>query len=67
MCFAGPLEFESANGTKRSDAAFLDLLRKETGPGEDTPAPTLAQIKKFKLKETDIAKVGGLLTKHDKI
>ena len=62
LCVAGPLGFESANGTKRSDAAFLDLLRKETGPGEDRSAPTLAQIKKFKLKETDIAKVGAFLT-----
>ena len=54
---AGPLQFESANGTKRSDAAFLEVLRKEAGPGKDNSAPTLAQIKKLSLKETDIAKV----------
>ncbi|KAK9868093.1 hypothetical protein WJX84_011731 [Apatococcus fuscideae] len=53
----GLLAFESANGTKRSDAAFLELLRKETGTGKSDSTPTLAQIQKLKLKETDIAKV----------
>ena len=67
MClwFAGPIEFTSMIGNPRSDTAFLALLKKETSPATRKAAPkqaakaelTEGQIRKLKLKESDVAKV----------
>lgn len=67
MCLwvAGPMDFTSMIGNPRSDAAFLALLKKETSPATRKAAPkqaakaelTEGQIRKLKLKESDVAKV----------
>ena len=67
MCLwiAGPMDFTSMIGNPHSDAAFLALLKKETSPATRKAAPkqaaktelTEGQIRKLKLKESDVAKV----------
>ena len=62
---AGPMDFTSMIGNPRSDTAFLALLKRETSPAMRKAAPkqaakaelTEGQIRKLKLKESDVAKV----------
>ena len=59
----GSTDFSSLNGRPGSDAAFLDLLKAQTGPSLVTGAgakgkrPTHAQLTKLDLQENDVAKV----------
>ena len=61
---AGDTDFSSLNGGPTSDAAFLDLLKAQTGPslagGGHCTHPTHAQLSKLTLQENDVAKVRGL-------
>lgn len=64
VCCAGDTDFSSLNGRPGSDAAFLDLLKAQTGPSLVTKAtarggqhPTHAQLSKLELQEHDVAKV----------
>ena len=62
---AGPMPFTSIIGNERSDKAFLELLKKETSGSTRKAAPeqaakaalTEGQLRKLKLKESDVAKV----------
>ncbi len=57
---AGATDFSSLNGRPGSDAAFLDLLKAQTGPtlaGGKGNHPTHAQLSKLDLQENDVAKV----------
>lgn len=59
------MPFTSMIGNKRSDRAFLELLKKETSGSTRKAAPeqaakaqlTEGQLRKLKLKESDVAKV----------
>ena len=61
----GPAPFESMIGNPQSDQAFLEMLKKETGADTRKAAPKQAaraelsesQIRKLKLRESDVAKV----------
>ncbi|CAL5219832.1 g1745 [Coccomyxa viridis] len=61
----GPMPFNSTIGNERSDKAFLELLKKETSGSTRKAAPeqaakavlTEGQLRKLKLKESDVAKV----------
>lgn len=63
--FAGPMPFTSLIGNLSSDTAFLEQLKKETSADTRKAAPkqaakaelTEGQIRKLKLKESDVAKV----------
>ena len=58
---AGATDFSSLNGRPDSDAAFLDLLKSQTGASLTGPTqkhPTHAQLTKVQLQENDVAKVG---------
>ncbi|KAL3141680.1 hypothetical protein ABBQ32_004368 [Trebouxia sp. C0010 RCD-2024] len=53
-------DFSSLNGRPHSDAAFLELLKTQTGPsltGSHHKHPTRAQLTKVQLQEHDVAKV----------
>ena len=62
---AGPTPVTSTIGNERSDRAFLELLKRETSGATRKAAPeqaakanlTEGQIRKMKLKESDVAKV----------
>lgn len=59
------MPFNSTIGNERSDKAFLELLKKETSGSTRKAAPeqaakavlTEGQLRKLKLKESDVAKV----------
>ncbi len=58
----GPLPFASTIGNPKSDAAFLEALKKcagqsTAGKGKEGKELSHAQIKKIGLKESDVAKV----------
>ena len=60
---AGATDFSSVNGRPDSDAAFLDMLKAQTGPSLTGPShkhPTYAQLTKVQLQENDVAKVRTL-------
>lgn len=60
VCAAGPAPFASTVGNPRSDAAFLEVLRKASGGsskgGKDVKGSP-AQLRKLSLQESDVAKV----------